>query len=944
MAYPTWKKKLYTIWDHIKSAVVKAWTFIKEKCAYLKSNFDKSAAASAPKSMPKIFSPKYFEPRTKEPSFVLSVIFTTIKVFVISLVVIVCIGAGVLIGIATSYTATAPDLNISQVGGADRSSVIYDCYGNRIASYANIENRIWASYDEIPQTMIDAIVSIEDTRFFMHNGVDTKRLFGALVNNITGNSTHGGSTITQQLIKLTVLSSEQTYKRKIQEAFLAMELETKYSKEQILEAYLNTISLGGSNYGIKTAAMDYFGKELHELTIKECALLAGLAQNPSLYNPRLNYYVRDNFEVTEKRTNAVLTTMYESGRITYEEYQDALAEPYVILESSPTLDDNEMLYFIEYAIHDVKQALIEERGLADTAANRNIIEQELRVKGYHIYTTLDTTIQTQVEEVVFNWDNYPSMLNPSDNVEHQSSGNGMTIEVLQPQCAMVVTDPHTGYVKAVIGGRSAPMFKRGLNRAYQGATEDGSNSEGPMPIGSSIKPITVYAPALDNGKNPGSRYYNVKSPIPGWVSSLGYPRNYGDKNYTGLTSLRKSVISSANTVAAQAFTFDVGIATATDYLTKLGVNVNISSKIVLDGSGLALGTSAISMLDLSSAYAALANGGVYMEPLSFTRIEDSNGATVYDAIANQTVEQVYKPSTAYMLTDILAENVRTSSTGAQLGDMPVAGKTGTNQDNRGISFAGYTAYYSASLYIGHDAYKQLASDATGARYCIPLWQAVMEKLHANLEAKPIYDGSPADYGVEKIELCELSGARYTEACKANGCKSFTDYVALDSIEYTDCSMHQIYYKCASSDKYATKHCPEASRIEVPVTTYSTSSVIGRMNDEFRAKYAVGYLSTTNTATDYMNAYETNLLLDEICTVHTPSWTSDETKKAELIVVIKDKILEVKLRMNLLPLTDEETTLVNAEIAKLESAINADLPYAEIANLYSDFLTLIDTIM
>lgn len=943
MARQDWKKKLYIIWENIKSFAKNSWMWFKEKCAYLKTNFEKSEAASCNKEMPKIFNPKYFEPRTKPPSFVLSVIFTTIKVLVISLVVIACIGMGVLLGIASSYTTTAPNLNVAVVGGADRSSVIYDCYGNRVASYASIENRIWASYDEIPQTMIDAIVSIEDTRFFMHNGVDTKRLFGAIVNNITGNSTHGGSTITQQLIKLTVLTSEQTFKRKIQEAFLALELETKYSKEQILEAYLNTISLGGSNYGIKTAAMDYFGKELHELTIKECAILAGLAQNPSYYNPRLNYYVRDNYEATENRTRAVLKTMYESGRITYDEYQEALEEQPVILESSPTLDDNEMLYFIEYVIHDVKQALIKERNLADTTANRNIIEQELRVKGYNIYTTLDTSIQKQVEDIVFNWDKYPSMLNPSDNIEYQSSDSGMTIEVLQPQCAMVITDPHTGHIKAIIGGRTAPVFKRGLNRAYQGATEDGSNSEGPMPIGSSIKPITVYAPALDNGKNPGSRYYNVKSAIPGWVSELGYPRNYGDKDYTGRTSLRQSIITSANTVAAQAFTFDVGIAASTNYLSKLGVNINVTDKIVLDGSGLALGTSAISMLDLSSAYAALANGGVYMEPLSFTRIEDSEGTLVYDAEANQRIEQVYKASTAYMITDILEDNVKTSSTGAQIGDIPVAGKTGTNQDNRGISFAGYTPYYSAALYIGHDAYKQLASDATGARYCIPLWQAVMEKLHENLESKPIYEGSAADYGVEKITLCDVSGMRYTDACKANGCSSFTDYVAVDSPEYKDCTMHQIYYKCSASGKYATKHCPDSLKVPSPITTYSSSSVIGRMTDEFRAKYAVGYLSSAASMSDYLNAYENNQHLDEVCNIHTPSWTNEEQKKAELILNIKDKIIEVKLMMNLSQLTDDEQATVNAKIAELEQAIDDDLTYAEINSLYSDFLSMIDSL-
>ena len=231
----------------------------------------------------------------------------TIRITVIAILLLCISGAGSLVGLVKAYVETAPTLSVSELDDQDRTSFVYDVNGNLITTLRNTENRIWASYDEIPQQLINAFVAIEDTRFFSHNGVDIKRLVGAFVNNMQNSSTQGGSTITQQLIKMRVLSPERTYKRKIQEAYLAMELESEYSKEQILESYLNTINLGDSNYGVKAAAQDYFGKDLDELTLRECATLAGCTQNPYSYNPRKNYYTREKPEQTDNRTDTAVS-------------------------------------------------------------------------------------------------------------------------------------------------------------------------------------------------------------------------------------------------------------------------------------------------------------------------------------------------------------------------------------------------------------------------------------------------------------------------------------------------------------------------------------------------------------------------------------------------------------------------------------------------------------
>ena len=298
-----------------------------------------------------------FVERRGNRSFLLSVLFTTLKVFGVMVILLGCVGMGLVMGIAKAYIDTTPELDTAQITKSDKTSYIYDKDGNLITTFAGMEYRDWADIDEIPDMLKNALIAIEDVRFYKHDGVDYKRLFSAVINTLRNADTHGGSTLTQQLIKNKVLSSEQSYKRKIKEAYLAIELENEFTKDQILEAYMNDVSLGGSNYGFKTAAMDYFGKEMDQLTIRECAMLAGMVQKPHNTNPRLNIYQRtltdakreeleelyasgaiteaqyryslDNnnqMYVTDRRTNVVLLAMYEGGFITKDQYEAALQD------------------------------------------------------------------------------------------------------------------------------------------------------------------------------------------------------------------------------------------------------------------------------------------------------------------------------------------------------------------------------------------------------------------------------------------------------------------------------------------------------------------------------------------------------------------------------------------------------------------------------------------
>lgn len=753
-----------------------------------------------------------FKPRTKNRNFGLSVAVSTIRLSVI-LTLCACLAvAGALVGIAKAYVDTAPTLDLAALNAQDKTSFIYDSEGNLITDYKGTEDRVMVSIGEIPQMLQNAFIAVEDARFYEHNGVDVKRIVGALVANFTTGSNQGGSTITQQLIKNTLLSDEQSYKRKLQEAYLAMELETRYTKDQILESYLNTIFLGGSYYGVKVAAYGYFGKELNELTLRECAMLAGMTRSPNYYNPRRNFYTKNTegsktAEITNNRTDYVLRQMRENGMISTQEYQAALdTSTACVLEKSPASTDMYAYpHYVEYAISDVVDTFLDLSGLEDTSANRYAMENKLRTGGYSVYLCIDTQIQEIVEETLATWDDYPRLRDPSDKVYQSRNADGTYTEIEQPQAAACVYDYRTGELKAIVGGRYKPTTRKTLNRA----------SDMNMPVGSSIKPLTVYAPAIDLGASPASIAYNMPVPISGWKDSNGndsWPQNYGGGSYKGPQSFRNALVNSHNTSTAQILMTYVGVDRATEYLRLLGVD---DENINADPFGLALGSSGITPVQMAVAFGTIANKGVYQQPLSFSTILDSNGNVVVDMHQQQERHQVFKPSTAYLVVDMLKEAVQSGTgTKAKISSQVVAGKTGTNSDSKGVFFAGMTGWYSGSVWIGHDNYKALSSKATGGNSAAPLWQSFMEKIHKakGLDSREIIDGTPADYGLVRVTTCGVSGQLATDACynDSKGYKTITDYWYEGSVPTSYCSMHKSVPICTDSGLLATEYCPSSS--------------------------------------------------------------------------------------------------------------------------------------
>ena len=367
----------------------------------------------------------WFVPRNGYGNFILSVFMTTVKMLVILILIIGFSATGLVMGIAKAWVDTSPDLDLDLFNSQAQTSFIYDKYGNLITTFRGTENRVYCTYDELPQNLINAVISAEDAHFWEHSGVDVHRYLGALVGNLLSGNNQGGSTITCQLIKQTLLSSEQTYKRKVQEAYLALRLEetltglfsgdTRSAKERILVEYMNVVYMGGSLYGVKTAAQDYFGKDLSELSLKECAMLARLIKNPYRYNPRTNYYIRNTPEESEKGANYILEEMYSYGFITLEECEQAKAESLQVLQTSSSAEKMyDHAYYVEYAIYDVVTKMLRVEQKEDTTANRAAMENKLRTGGYHIYLSLDPQMQSTVQKVISEWNRYPDTRYKSD--------------------------------------------------------------------------------------------------------------------------------------------------------------------------------------------------------------------------------------------------------------------------------------------------------------------------------------------------------------------------------------------------------------------------------------------------------------------------------------------------------------------------------------------------
>ncbi len=863
-----------------------------------------------------------FKPRTRKPSFILAVAVNSFRTLILMVLIFMLAGLGAVVGVAKAYMETAPSLDLTAIDEQAQTSFIYDASGNKITDYKGTENRIMVSIDTMPVMLRNAFVAVEDARFYTHNGIDVKRIVGAFISNFITGGQQGGSTITQQLIKNTLLSSEQSYKRKIQEAYLAMQLETQYTKNEILESYLNTIYLGEDYYGVKVAAYNYFGKDnLNDLTLRECARLAGMTRNPYYYNPRRNYYTRqsdttDYRKITNDRTDYVLRCMYENQFISYDQYMDALEpEKANVLAKSPSSTAlYKYAHYVEYAIRDVVKALLSINGLEDTSANRAKMEQQLRTGGYRVYLALDTEIQAIVERTLQTYTDYPALRDPGDKIYRARNADGTYDEIVQPQAAAVVLDYRTGELKAIVGSRTAPAKRKTLNRA----------SDMNMPVGSAIKPIAVYAPAIEMGAGAGAVLYNMPLPIAGWRGSDGkdsWPQNYGGSSYRGPETMRTALTRSDNTAAAYALMNLVGVERSADFLLRLGVSEEHINRTPF---GLALGSSGISPVEMAVAFGVLGNSGVYQSPITFTSIVDSGGRVIYDAHANQVRRQVFKPSTAWLTVDMM-KNVVSSGTGtaAKISGQTVAGKTGTNSDQKGVFFAGLTGWYCATVWIGHDNYKALSSKTTGGNSAAKLWKAFMQPIHSGLSNRDIMEGGAADYGLVKVTTCNVSGQLASDACRYDvmGYGTSTDYWPAENVPQVTCQMHYTLDVCDESGMLAAPYCPSHSSKGVvilpighPLYDFAGTKYSSVLTD-YLGEYADLHLTGDSNANAAM-------LQSRTCVLHqSPVFTYEQTLLNQQLIPDAQRLLnQARQQLQNLPQEHPGYSALYFAIESLSSAL------------------------
>lgn len=735
-------------------------------------------------------------------------ILRTLKILFVSLFFTGCAGVCVLFLILYSWCQDIPEININELKQTALTSYIYDINGDLITTYSSSENREWVSIEDMPDTLIEAFVNIEDKRFYEHNGVDAKRFLSAVLGQLTGSGDHGGSTITQQLIKNVYLTNEVTYKRKMQEIILAFELEKQMSKEEILEAYLNIIYFGSSNYGVSAAAQDYFGKDLDELNLREIAMLAGIPKNPNGYNPRRNTYIKKDMSKTNERTDNVLWVMKNEGVISEEQYQMALQQEVEIRESSSFFEMYDYAHAVEYAMSDVIDDMLELRNLDDTYANRISIENEIRKGGYKIYTTIDPDIQNSVQNTVENWEDYPYILN--SNGEYAKVDD----EYVKPEVASVVIDHYTGHILAMVGSRDTVTSMKTFNRA----------TDNTMPVASSIKPLSIYAPCIEKGLYPGSIEYNYKTYIEGYDRNSSYP---GGTSPEAPVTMREAIAQSYNVSAARFLCNNIGYELSEDYLIKLGIN---KESIQKNGAGLALGTSGINILELTAAYQTFANGGWYYEPKAYTKVIDKDGNIILDSNDYQIKRQVFSEETSWLMTDMLSNTVENGSAyKAFLKGTQAAGKTGTHEDKCAV-FAGYTGEYVSAIWVGSDSFSSL-SDASGGREAAPIWQSYMNSIYSKkgINKKLIYEEKPEN--IKEVTLCSLSGKLATDKCP----ETFTDYVSTNSI-LENCDLHVKIKTCSYSGMLVGDDCPESAIREENVLFVPLTSNLASIPSEIILKY------------------------------------------------------------------------------------------------------------
>ena len=637
------------------------------------------------------------------------------------------------------YLEGTPELDLSLLDQHSMVSEIYDRDGNLLTEYGTVENVRWVKLEDCPQRLLDAFICIEDERFYYHNGFDIKRLLSAVWGQLTKTSHHGASTITQQLIKNVYLTPEVSYKRKVQEIYLAYQLEQKLDKDQILEYYINKIYFGDLSYGVGAAAEDYFDKDVKELTLRECAMIAGVTNSPTYYNPR--FAEDEEMSAANGRADTVLYTMYRNKKITEEEYEAALNEPLVIAPRKYA-ELYDYPYFIEYAIDNVASKMILEDGNEVNDETLKEKKEEIKNGGYKIYTTIDTAIQDELDKDIANYTNYPVSRDGSET-----------------QVSAVIIDQHTGEVVAMCGGRELPEERESFNRATMSY----------QPTGSSFKPISVYAPCLEEGYSPATVVQDKKEKIIGYGLTNGYP---GGECYDRGVTMREALETSHNIPASRFLCEVLGIDNSMKYLLLNGFKEEDLSPTA---AGLALGASCVTTLDMTAAYATLANSGVYIEPHGFLKVVDKDGNVVLDASDPDTIDthRVFSDRTAYLIIDMMSTNmVRGLGVHARLSGMASAGKTGTHEDEI-VDFGGCTPYYTSFIRMSTDNYTPF-KNAWSYTQPTRLWKQYMTNIHNDkeLENKPILDHTAREFGLYTLTVCRECGKRPLEG---SGSATASDY-------------------------------------------------------------------------------------------------------------------------------------------------------------------------
>lgn len=801
------------------------------------------------------------------------------KTLLICCFILAVVGVSAGVGVFRGIIDSAPDIEDIDSGTTGQRSIVLDDEGNEIATLITSgSNREPVSLDQIPKDLQNAFIAVEDSRFYDHNGIDIKGIIRAGIQGIAsgGNFSQGASTITQQLIKnrlFTDWTSEEGFEkleRKIQEQYLAIELEKTKSKEWILENYLNTINLGQGTLGVQAASQRYFDKDVSELTLSESAVIAAITNSPTRYNPITN---PDN---NATRRTKVLNDMLEQGMISQTEYEEAMADDVYdriqVVNQELSADDVNS-YFTDALTDQVMEDLMDELGYTETQAYN-----ALYGGGLTIYSTQNTALQQICDEEVNNPENYSGLVeysfsyrltiekedgtqkNYSDQTmlsyyrsaagdfdaydinfkseeeaaaaieqyksEIMEEGDTILGETLtytlQPQASVTLIDQSTGEVKALVGGRGEKTANKTLNRASDTTRQPGST----------FKVLAAYAPALDSG---GLTLASVQDDAP-FTYADGTPlRNYDD-TYGGFTTLREAITRSVNIVTVKTLT-DIGTDLGFSYLQNFGFTTLDPEHD--NNQSLCLGGiyNGVTNLELTAAYATIANSGTYTEPRFYTKILDHNGNVLIDNTPQ--TRTVLKETTAWLLTSAM-QDVVSSGTGtlAALGNMPVAGKTGTTTKDRDALFVGYTPYYTCGVWGGYDDNSRLNS----TRFPKILWHNIMERVHVDLEYKDFTMPS----GITSATVCKKSGKLAVEGlcdCDPRGSMVETEYFAVGTEPTEVCDHHVSVTICTESGMPANEYCPESSK---QTSVYIVGGSAGTADE--------AYLLTDETAASICNIH------------------------------------------------------------------------------------------